>query len=189
MDTDADADWKLFPNYIFLIFSWCSSACGVLLSAIVQIQNEMADYPRHQKKALQTLSEDSPPCSVCLVDRGNGQCKWMEEVPCHTSLAPLAFPCFLLCLTGLETEGLINLPGEGGDHFHCTVEPLPGHIRSQSPPCLPRLSPRISMGAPQVAIGTGGGKYPRHQKYYIQLFLFSGINFLKITITITFLNP
>ena len=22
-----------------------------------------------------------------------------------------------------------KLPGEGGDHFHCAVEPLPGHIR------------------------------------------------------------
>ena len=22
-----------------------------------------------------------------------------------------------------------RLPGEGGDHFHCTVEPSPGHIR------------------------------------------------------------
>ena len=31
--------------------------------------------------------------------------------------------------------------------------------------------------------------YPRHQNDYMQLFLFSGINFLMITITITFLNP
>ena len=42
-------------------------------------------------------------------------------------------------------------------------------------------------------MGGGGGqkcfqKYPRHQNNYMQ-FLFSGINFLKITITITFLNP
>ena len=25
-----------------------------------------------------------------------------------------------------------RLPGEGGDHFHCTVEPSPGHIRCRS---------------------------------------------------------
>ena len=31
--------------------------------------------------------------------------------------------------------------------------------------------------------------YPRHQNDYMQLFLLSGINFLKITITITFLIP
>ena len=31
--------------------------------------------------------------------------------------------------------------------------------------------------------------YPRHQNDYMQLFLFSGINFLMITITITFPNP
>ena len=37
----------------------------------------------------------------------------MEEVPRRTSLVPLAFPCL----------------GAGGDHFHCAVEPSPGHIR------------------------------------------------------------
>ena len=31
--------------------------------------------------------------------------------------------------------------------------------------------------------------YPRHQNDYMQLFLFSGNNFLMITVTITFLNP
>ena len=24
---------------------------------------------------------------------------------------------------------VFRLPGAGGDHFHCTVEPLPGHIQ------------------------------------------------------------
>ena len=32
------------------------------------------------------------------------------------------------------------------------------------------------------------GTYPRHQNYYMQLFWSSGITFLMITITITFLN-
>ena len=31
--------------------------------------------------------------------------------------------------------------------------------------------------------------YPRHQNDYMQLFLFLGINFLKITTTSTFFNP
>ena len=37
----------------------------------------------------------------------------MEEVPRRTSLAPLAFPCFLLCLVllRLETEGLLDYEG------------------------------------------------------------------------------
>ena len=52
----------------------------------------------------------------------------MEEVPCRTSLAPLASPCFVLCLLGVEEKGF-RLPGEGEDHFHYAVEPLPGHIR------------------------------------------------------------
>ena len=34
-----------------------------------------------------------------------------------------------------------------------------------------------------------GRTYPRHQNDYMQQFLFSGIHFLKITITITFLIP
>ena len=37
---------------------------------------------------------------------------------------------------------------------------------------------------PRIIVGEN---YPRHQIDYMQLFLFSGVNFLKITITITFL--
>ena len=55
--------------------------------------------------------------------------EWMEEVQRCTSLAPLACPCFVLRLLGLETEGLLDYQGRGGDHFHCTVEPSPGCIR------------------------------------------------------------
>ena len=58
-----------------------------------------------------------------------GQWKCMEEVPRRTSLVPLAFLCFVLCLMGVETEGLLAHQGRAGDHFHCTVEPSPGHIR------------------------------------------------------------
>ena len=32
----------------------------------------------------------------------------MEEVPRRTSLIPLAFPCFVLCLIGEETEELLD---------------------------------------------------------------------------------
>ena len=39
----------------------------------------------------------------------------MEEVWRRTSLSLLASPCFILRLLGLETEGLLRLPGEGGD--------------------------------------------------------------------------
>ena len=38
----------------------------------------------------------------------------MEEVPRRTSLVPLAFPCFVLCLIGLETEGLLGYQGRAG---------------------------------------------------------------------------
>ena len=53
----------------------------------------------------------------------------MEEVPRRTSLVPLAFPCFVLRLIGLETKNVLDYQGRAGDHFHCTVERSPGHIR------------------------------------------------------------
>ena len=52
----------------------------------------------------------------------------MEEVPRRTSLVPLALPCFVLCLIGVETEGLLEYQGRAGDQVHGTVEPSPGHI-------------------------------------------------------------
>ena len=40
--------------------------------------------------------------------------KRMEQVPSHTSLAPLASPCFVLCLIGVETEGLLDYQARVG---------------------------------------------------------------------------
>ena len=45
-----------------------------------------------------------------------------------------------------------------------------------------RLHKVVSVNAPIT-------NYPRHHNDYMQLFLFSGINFLMITITITLFNP
>ena len=38
----------------------------------------------------------------------------MEEVPRRTSLVPREFPCFVLCLIGVETEGLLDYQGRAG---------------------------------------------------------------------------
>ena len=38
----------------------------------------------------------------------------MEEVPCRTSLVPLAFPRFVLCLLKVEREGLLDYQGRAG---------------------------------------------------------------------------
>ena len=59
----------------------------------------------------------------------------MEEVPCRTSLVPFAFPCFVHCFLGVETEGLLDYHGRAGDHFHCTVEPSSGHFRCRTFSC------------------------------------------------------
>ena len=49
-----------------------------------------------------------------LDDRGTRQWRWMEEVRCRTSLAPLASPCFIVSLLSLETEGLLTFQGRSG---------------------------------------------------------------------------
>ena len=56
----------------------------------------------------------------------------MEEVPCCTSRAPLASPYLCLSKERTGSKGAFRLPGAAGDHFHCTVEPSPGHIRCRS---------------------------------------------------------
>ena len=38
----------------------------------------------------------------------------MEEVPCRTSLTPLASPCFQLCIIVVETERLLDYQGRAG---------------------------------------------------------------------------
>ena len=46
-------------------------------------------------------------------------------------------PCVPLLCTLFnrgENRRAFRLPGAGGDHFHCTVEPLPGHIQCQEKP-------------------------------------------------------
>ena len=53
----------------------------------------------------------------------------MEEVPRRTSLAPLASLCLVCCQKRGGSRRAFRFPGEGGDHFHCTVEPSPGHMR------------------------------------------------------------
>ena len=51
---------------------------------------------------------------IWLDDRGTGQWKWLEEVPGRTLLAPLASPCFVLCLIRVEREGLLDYQGRAG---------------------------------------------------------------------------
>ena len=50
----------------------------------------------------------------------------MEEVPRRTSLACVSLFCTLLDMGG--NRSAFRLSGKGGDHFHCAVEPSPGHI-------------------------------------------------------------
>ena len=44
-------------------------------------------------------------------DNGN---EWRKEVLRRPSLVPLTFPCFVLCLIGVETEGHLDYQGRAG---------------------------------------------------------------------------
>ena len=66
----------------------------------------------------------------------------------------------------VEAEGLLDYQGRAGDHFHCTVEPAPGHIRCRKTQeevksgCRKRGSTR--RGCLQtLGIGNGVGKQGR----------------------------
>ena len=58
-------------------------------------------------------------------DNGNDWRKF-RAVPLSYPLRPLIV---YFVLIGVETEGLLDCQGKAGDHFHCTVEPSPGHIQ------------------------------------------------------------
>ena len=62
-------------------------------------------------------------------------------------------PCVPLFSTLFKKGGnrrAFRLPGAGGDHFHCTVEPSPGRIRCLSGPVL-RDTARLSQRYPPIA--------------------------------------
>ena len=63
---------------------------------------------------------------------GRPGCRTMEVIG-GSSVSYLArTPCIPLFSALFNRGGnrrAFRLPGEGGDHFHCTVEPSPGHIR------------------------------------------------------------
>ena len=75
--------------------------------------------------------EVSGPCSRQSGSQRQGY--WTMEMIGGSSVSYLApTPCVPLFCTLFNKGGnrrTFRLPGEGGDHFHCTVEPSPGHIR------------------------------------------------------------
>ena len=52
---------------------------------------------------------------------GGTSAPYLARTPC--------VPLFVHYLMRVETEGLLDYQGRAEDHFHCTVEPSPGHIR------------------------------------------------------------
>ena len=51
---------------------------------------------------------------------GGSSVSYLARTPC--------VPSFCALFTKGGKKGACRLPGEGGDHFHCTVEPSSGHI-------------------------------------------------------------
>ena len=52
---------------------------------------------------------------------GGSSASYLARTPC--------VPSFCTFFNSPGNRRVFRLPGEGGDHFHCTVEPSPGHIR------------------------------------------------------------
>ena len=76
-------------------------------------------------------------------------------------------PCVLLFFsTTLFTRGgnrrAFRLPGEGGDHFHCTVEPSPGHVRCRSEVCAIQIPCSRS---PKAGHNKAGRSDVRNQRF------------------------
>ena len=62
---------------------------------------------------------------------------------------------------------VFRLPGEGGDHFHCAVEPSPGHIR-----CRISEVPKMShFPSEPLRVFQSSGSYPRatDKPYFLRL--------------------
>ena len=89
----------------------------------------------------------------------------MEEVPCRTSLAPLAFPCSVLCLIRVETEGLLDFKGRGRGSF-----PLYGgtFARSYSVPIHdPEDLEKLCAEKACVYFTKGNSKHDNHNESHI----------------------
>ena len=82
------------------------------------------------------------PMSFCGVssDIFHAQYDWTTGVPGNGiewrkfRVVPCLYPCVPLFSTLFNKDGnrrAFRLPGAGGDHVHCTLEPSPGHIRSK----------------------------------------------------------
>ena len=65
---------------------------------------------------------------------GRPGCRTMEMIG-GSSVSYLArtprVPLFSTLFNRSGNRRAFRLPGAGRDHFHCTVEPLPGHIRGR----------------------------------------------------------
>ena len=78
------------------------------------------------------------PCDLC--SKIHAQYDWTTRVPDNGNewrkfrAVPRLYPLHSLVCTLFNKGGsrrAFRLPGAGGDHFHCAVEPSPGHIRCQ----------------------------------------------------------
>ena len=75
-------------------------------------------------------------------------------VPRSHPLRPLVLYFFVFRGGNRRT---FRLPGEGGDHFHCTVEPSPGHIqcRSRTDVCRVKNTMNLAFAAAKCLVKNG----------------------------------
>ena len=67
---------------------------------------------------------------------GGSSASYLARTPC--------VPLFYTLFNKGGSRRAFRPPGEGGDHFHCTVEPSPGHIRCRfTPTSTPEVSQNL----------------------------------------------
>ena len=100
---------------------------------------------------------------------GRPGCRTMEMIGGSSASYLARTPCvslFSTLFTRLETEGLLDYQGRAGDHFHCTVEPSPGHIRCRKVPCEISLWKKKGKNAPTSFCRSAGttvmARYKKH---------------------------
>ena len=97
--------------------------------AVVHLAADSTQPPRFEEKKVRfcrraVLANAQYDWTTGVLDNGNEWRKF-RAVP---RLYPLrSLVCTLFNKGG--SRGAFRLPGGGGDHFHCAVEPSPGHIR------------------------------------------------------------
>ena len=115
-----------FDFLAFFVFRFSLPFCAFFLSF-----PRILGVPRREKPL---LFRGKTPCffqkSKDWRVRGGSSAPYLARTGSRTPCVPL----FCTLFNKVGNRRAFRLPGAGGDHFHFTVEPSPGHIRCRDMP-------------------------------------------------------